>query len=493
MYYSLYYIGFFFVALQINRGLNSELISGYHYWRKSDTYAQILNYYNNGLNFFDFSLYFNQMTSQGKAVGEFPLFYYLIAIQKTIFGDHIIVAKINWIIVSFFGLFSLFKIALHFTKSHIYSFIIALSPFLLPIYSVYLVEFLPDPIAFHFVLIGLYFLLRSHNENKKHLLYFSLFFISWAGMIKPFFLIPYIAFLCIYLFIRIKEKKINYKDGIYFIPALFILVWFYYMTWYNRSVDCDCFLSTLQPLWKIAPEEIATLKLYFINIWLPGYISAAFGIVCLLVTLLYFILKPKEKPLTLAFVSLSILGTLIFTILFFVMIKNHDYYVWPVLFLMPLILTAFIQMFSEKKWWNTIIPSIIGIGLLTTMYFHTSYASNIRRFRINDPFITPSWHFSTYTNLDHFLNKNGITKDTLIIAFSDKSPNYALSLMNRKGWSGYQTEYVKYTIPMLKNLGANYLILNDQTLNHQDSILLTDVSMKLIADTNHLFLYHLLD
>ncbi len=55
------------------------MIPGYHYWRKTDTYAQIMNYYFNGLNFFDHGIYYNQMNSGGKAVAEFPLFYYCVA------------------------------------------------------------------------------------------------------------------------------------------------------------------------------------------------------------------------------------------------------------------------------------------------------------------------------------------------------------------------------------------------------------------------------
>ena len=104
-----------FVHLHINRHL-TDMIIGPHFWRKSDTYSQIMNYYYNGLNFFDHSYYYNLFDSNGKAVGEFPIFYYFIALQLKLIGNYSIIIKINWLVLTFIGLFSLFKICYHFFR-----------------------------------------------------------------------------------------------------------------------------------------------------------------------------------------------------------------------------------------------------------------------------------------------------------------------------------------------------------------------------------------
>ena len=151
----------FIVNLHLNRGL-SDMIPGYHYWRKTDTYAQIMNYYYNGLNFFDHSVYYNQMGSGSEALAEFPLFYYLIAVQQKMFGNFDIIAKINWFVVLFFGQFALFKIGFLFTKNFVFSLIPPLFLFLSPIYTIYCLEYLPDPIALSFSFVGFYFFSKTY-------------------------------------------------------------------------------------------------------------------------------------------------------------------------------------------------------------------------------------------------------------------------------------------------------------------------------------------
>ena len=49
-----------------------------HQWRQSDAYSMTLNYYHGGMDFFSPAIHLQQ-SNQGKAVGEFPIIYYVNA------------------------------------------------------------------------------------------------------------------------------------------------------------------------------------------------------------------------------------------------------------------------------------------------------------------------------------------------------------------------------------------------------------------------------
>ena len=261
-----------FVHLHINRHLE-DIIIGPHYWRKSDTYAQIMNYYYNGLNFFDHGIFFNQMDSNGKAVAEFPLIYWLIALQLKIFGKHVLIIKINYIIILFAGLFSIFKISNHFLKNMGLSLFVATLLFLSPIFTFYATAYLPDPLALNISFIGLWLLMLAIKAKTLKSLVFAMFVISVAGMIKPFFLIPYLAFLATVILNQFILKKEFVKlKWAYLIPFVLIGTWFFYTTWYNNTVGSDYFLSEARPIWNYSSESIDKTWTRIIERWVPDYI-----------------------------------------------------------------------------------------------------------------------------------------------------------------------------------------------------------------------------
>jgi hypothetical protein len=78
-----------------------------------------------------------------------------------------------------------------------------------------------------------------------------------------------------------------------------------------------------------------------------------------------------------------------------------------------------------------------------------------------------------------------------VIAFSDKSPSYALMLLNRKGWSGFQTFYKPYTVVKLIDRGAKYMIVNESLSAKRDSVKLNGAHLEYVADTNNIYIYKL--
>ncbi len=479
----------FIVYLQLNRGM-SDMIPGYHYWRKTDTYAQIMNYYYNGLNFFDHSIYFNQMGSNAKALAEFPLFYYCIAIQKKLLGNHDIILKINWLVVLFLGQFSLFKIALHYTKNYILSLVAPFLLFLSPVFTIYCLEYLPDPIALSFSFIGLYFLLLYNIKSKRSLLILALLFISLSGLMKPFFLIPYIAFVGVFIGRKIILKENILKHWFYLIPFGLIAGWFFYVGWYNASVNSHYFLSDLRPFWAIENMPFEAIKKKITEKWMPQYFHPTY--LSILTGILGFNLvwRIKKYKHNVVYVLFSLLGTVMFIILFFNMLRDHDYYIFPILFLIPLTAITLLKSFSDLNL-SGYITSGIGLILIVFIFIDSDYSWNIRQNRLKSPNINSFHTFEDYIGLDQFLSKNSVNKNDLVIAYSDKSPSYALSLLNRKGWSGYQTFYRRMHVNELMARGADYLIINKNEPMMRDSVALEGVNMEYIADTNQIFIYKL--
>ena len=479
-----------FVLLEVNRHLKSMII-GFHYWRKSDTYAQISNYYYNGLQFFDHSIYYNQLESGGKAVAEFPLYYYFIAAQQTIFGNHSMIAKVNWMVLLLFGLFSLFKIVNHFFNHFLLSIAITFSVFLCPIFSIYMIDYLPDPVAFNFLLIGLWFLLKFTKTTKKSSLIASLVFISMAGMIKPFFLIPYIALLMSLFINRRWNKPFELRvKWFYFIPFLLVISWFLYTNWYNSSVGSDYFLSQARPIWNATSTEIERTIYLISTYWFSDYIHPF--LLWPFVAILIFNLTrwSKKTGFVTTFYLLSILGCIIFVLLFFEMMGQHDYYIFPLIFIIPLTFGVFFYHLTHLISWK-FTKHFLGLISLLLLFFALSYTWKKTQARRMVPKTNSTYLFENYSNLEHFLNTNGATKDKLVVAFSDKSPSFALSLMNRKGWSGYQTFTFDTPLEKFIEQGAEFLIINKRAPKMKDWCLVEEYLDSPIADTNDVFLYKL--
>jgi len=478
-----------FVDLHINRHL-TDIIIGPHSWRKSDTYAQIMNYYYNGLNFFDHSYYYNLFNSNGKAVGEFPLFYYFIALQLKIFGNYSIIVKINWIVLSFIGLFSLFKIVFHFLKTFWLSVVVSTSLFLSPIFSFYFISYLPDSIALNLMFIGGYLFLKS--TSKKRLIT-ALIIIGVSGMVKPFFMIPFIAYVLILVLNKtvIKNQKLPKFNGLYLIPFVMVAIWYIYAFWYNSLTECKCFLTSPQPIWDLNVEEYQKVILKINNRWFDEYVNPLVLKITEILLIINLLWWSKKYRLFNIYYIFSIIGSALFILLFFKMFEQHDYYIFPILFLIPLTFGLFLyKILTSFK--NTMLVYILSICMVSFSFSQLNYSLEKNQKRRTTPWVNEKHKYINYIGLEHFLVKNNVQPNDLILTFSDYSPTYALLLLNRKGWSGYQTKYKNYSVEKIIDMGATILVINyGFKMNEKDSILIQPFLNYPIDDTNNIYLYDL--
>ena len=478
-----------FVHLHINRHIQ-DIILGPHYWRKSDTYAQIINYYHNGLNFFDHSIYFNKMNSNGKAVAEFPLFYYFVAIQLKIFGNYALIIKINWIIVLMFGIFSVFKISLYFIKNFLLSVVVSMLLFLSTVFCFYSVDYLPDPIALNFSFIGLWLLIRYFDTNKNIMLYVGIFFISFSGMIKPFYLIPYIAFLCTVFFNQFIYKKTELKlKWIYTLPFLMVFMWFFYVSIYNTSVGSNYFLSETKPIWTASFQDIQEIWQRLTDFWFADYLNVVLFKVFMFSIIVNLLWWKKQYVLHNVYFIFSLIGVISYFLLMYIMLYDHDYYILPMVFIV--VLSLGLILFKIKNSFNATGVNLLAIILLLLIYFGLDDSYHLLQKRWNIDWRNSKSELTEYYNLEHFLIKNNVQPNDYVVMFSDFSPSYGLSIVNRQGWSGFQYMHHHKNIDEMIDEGAKFLIYNEKAKGYKDSILLEKYNDYFIDDTNAIYLYDL--
>ena len=479
-----------FIHLHINRHLE-DLIIGPHFWRKSDTYAQIMNYYFNGLNFFDHGIYYNQLDSNAKVLGEFPLMYWLIALQLKVFGNSLLLIKFNWILGLNVGLFSVFKISEHFLKNIFLALSVSLILFLSPVFTFYSIDYLPDPLALNIMFFGLWFLLKYHNKPSPINMVFAISLISFAGMIKPFFLIPFIAYVCVLHVNKILFKqKLNTLFWAYLIPFILVLGWFFYSDWYNSTLGSTYFLSSTRPIWSYNLEKIYTILDKVIVEWSEHYFHENLYYIFFTLMIVNLVWWKKQWMNITIYYGFSILGTFAFIALFYGMFDQHDYYIYPILFLLPLTFGVTLLKINSLLN-NSITQTSLGLILLILLYFGFNNSWEKNQYYRKTGWINNRYIFEKYENLDSFLTKSHVNKNDLVITVSDMSPSFALSLINRKGWSGYQIKR-SMTIEQMIKWDAKYIIINDlKKLSPQDSLKVSVYLDYPVADTNHIYIYNL--
>ncbi len=133
----------------------NHLYSPPHTRRQADGYSIAVNYYYDGLDFWQPRVC-NLHVPEGKAVGEFPGLYYLSAI-----GFHLTdgpspqPVRIVWGLCLVFGLWGLATICWLVTRDRLFTVVLPMLFFSTPIVHHYGYGFLPDASALCFLLGGL--------------------------------------------------------------------------------------------------------------------------------------------------------------------------------------------------------------------------------------------------------------------------------------------------------------------------------------------------
>ncbi|MBN2681903.1 MAG: hypothetical protein JXR58_05310, partial [Bacteroidales bacterium] len=159
-----------FVAFSFFYGFHEYLFSrphSYHAWRQADCGAIALNYYQDGMNFFEPELH-QQNADDGKSghnVSEFPIINYFVASLYHIFGYHEFIFRIVSLLIFYLGLLFLFKFLKKAFLDDFWAIIVSSIVMLSYITIYYSISFLPNTSALAFVFIGWYFFYLYYESN----------------------------------------------------------------------------------------------------------------------------------------------------------------------------------------------------------------------------------------------------------------------------------------------------------------------------------------
>ena len=182
---------------------------------------------------------------------------------------------------------------------------------------------------------------------------------------------------------------------------------------------------------------------------------------------------------------------LLYLLLWFNALDNHDYYlINPIV--LPLVIFISFFMLLKNNYQKIFKSKKLKIVLSFLLFFNIVYASNNLKMRhwnimnINKEKILPitfkseiafwdyiRWGVNTnFYTIENFNRNLGIKSGDLVISLPDNSINISLYLMNQKGYNNFVDKLHDSTaIADRINLGAKYLFISDSSVYNNIHVL----------------------
>lgn len=439
-----------------------------HTWRQCDGASFGLHYYTYGNSLFHPQFY-NIEFSNGEAVSEFPIIYWLAA--KLSGTSHFQAEWIRYLSFLFVAIYLLIANAAIFDiiKSYALSFYTAFLPFLSVVFCFYSNNFLPDVPATCAILTALsmyYFYVKNSNGLWLML---SLFFFTLAGLLKITVLVPYFilllaAFIELFLGKKIFHSALvkSYKHAVMLLlPLLLAAAWIVFLKTYNTHYDSHYFLTKTFPYWELDDYHKSEFWEAFTVRWSDAYFSRVTGKIALIVIVFSMVIAFVKKRivgwLLLVFLLLQITITTLFAGQYYI----HDYYA---IALVSLPIIAYITLFyflSRKLIWRILLP-LIFIPYLISDIFYTKEKLQLR--------FETKWEDEWSEKLAKCtpeLEKIGLLKNDKILVLGDPSSCISLYTLQRKGWTQMNFYFFKGIddIDFMKRHGLAWVVFFPDTRN----------------------------
>ncbi|MBP9152048.1 MAG: glycosyltransferase family 39 protein [Flavobacteriales bacterium] len=461
--------------------------SGPHTWRQADSISLIDNYYSHGMRFFWPEIHYqiSDDDTSGYTAGEFPGLYYLNALLWTLFGKHVEITRLASILITFLGLFSLYRTNLLWTKNYFWSVVGALFILSTPTIAEYGANFLTDVPAFAFALVGWYFFSRFYHEGKDRLLLWVAVFFMIAGLLKVSALIIFVIIVILWaleaLGLRLADKPERLferpaKQGaILSIAFIGILSWYAYASHFDYVHVGKYTFNHPWPIWELSQEQITKVATDFWS-WTSVFTMPRLYWYLLPILLLGWIFLLHRLSVIVRIVCLfTLAGTLGYFSLWFQAIDQHDYYFansFVLLAVLPLpYLTAGINL---RPWVSNAIKAC-AVLLLIYGLIYTRQNIELRHYP-EEKFAYPlmpkdavglmKWYnwerTSRVRGLRHInplLDSLGVTEDKKVVIMPDPTINHTLYLIDRKGWTGFGPRSPREVIDDSVKKGAEFLIV----------------------------------
>ncbi|MFM2286328.1 MAG: hypothetical protein RLZZ543_1825 [Bacteroidota bacterium] len=465
---------------------------GIHVWRQTDCLSITDNYYQESAPFLAPQLHiqFSDNGHSGTSLGEFPILYYGIAQLWKITGKEEFVYRLFGLLLSYLGLFCLYRIAYKLTNNWMLA---CSAPVLLlssPIFAFYSINFLTNAPAFCLMLIGWYAIARYYETTKMAFFYWACFLFLLIGLLKvstlmSVFLIPLFMLLEQFGWIQLHPKrKIVQRPwlqfGLLFLVILLVFSWYFYADSYVQQHGGRYSYTRPVTAWNTPKEQ---LDLYFLHFKesLIHQIHRIGTLVLLLLAAVFLAFQHKKlERFWLIGMPLLVFGYVFFVMLFVYSLDGHDYY--HIDFLAPLlfIYLAFIRYLSKSE--STLLSSPVFISIFCVFWtFNVMGCANNIQVRYHncpdtelpyrqifcsrkeiDLLGYPQWQseiMKPYGTVEPELRKRGITRNDKFLSMDDGSFNVTLYLMDQKGWPNIEGDISDSTKVIDKiHKGGSFLV-----------------------------------
>lgn len=437
-----------------------------HSWTQSERYALSLGFLNNGFDLFHPCTY-NLQTIEGITRVDLPINEYIVAIIMKISGSTApAIFRIYTLTISIIGCLFLYLLSLKINRSEIRSWTIALIAFLSPVYTYYQAGFLPSVPAISFIFIGYYYYYSYLETGKRKQFYIALFFILLAALIRIPFVIYLVALLVHMMWTVLRSRKIVFHE-LLSIFICFVLFFSYYR--YNIHLGRmygNMFLDELLPARNM--EEFKDIIKQIKNIWLFQYQNIAYYLLLALGSILmviHFIRKKEIRSQQSHFLFHSLIlscGALLYFLVMMRQFFDHDYYFLDSLFVPSIFLLIGTSSFTPLE---TLRSKIIWSALSTIALFYSFIANQTNQ---QERYKTYEWDRveisrQNFIGSAQYFDSIGIDKNAKILVIDAYSTNIPLILMNRKGYTVYQTNRDDAFLPLIK-YKWDYVVIQDQFL-----------------------------
>jgi hypothetical protein len=472
-------IGLFYNLKRLN-----NLPMHLHAWAQADRYALALGFMANGFDFFHPQTYvlnkqfphnFAKPSENLVTAVDFPLNEYVVAFIMKIFGSQSPWCfRIYTLIVSFIGLFFLYKSAYAITQNFLVSVFILLFCATSPVYIYYQASFLPVIPALSLAMAGVYFILKYLKTNENRYFYPMVFLLSLASLIRSSFLLPFCTVVALEFYLNIKIKNVGPMKWLALLAGILVVFLYYAYNQYLAEKFGSMFLNHLMP-----PEQFLQLVEIFgqsISNWLFHYFSIYHYAVLVGLILATFIKKLRLDKTTnktiLIFLIIWFLACISFFIAMVQQFPDHDYYFLDTFYLPVAVLIM--VLFSKFDWHQKPWKYFIFLFLAIFMIVSAKNTDNSRT--------APALLDNTQTSIKNFLTAPvffdllDIGQDKVIMVADVHAPNLPFILMKRKGYNitGASAEVYKHAF----SWNFDYVVV-------QNEFLLSVVTSKYPGFINH--------
>ena len=447
-----------------------------HQWRQCDGLSMSLNYFEEGMEFFSPKIHF-QHSEDGRAVGEFPILYYVNALVWKVTGHSYLAARLLNLLIFLAGLYYLSLASLKVTRNEVVSLCAPLIVLSSPLIARYAPSFLPNTTALSFVFISVYFFVKHYESERLRYLVICVVFASMAALMRTTMLIGYMPFLVIAVHKRFDWKRLV----LMVLPLVAVLAWVLFIKSYNEDSGSVYFLTKITPLWKMSSGEIdgvwdlinGNIKYLLMNLVLFWGLIAGVGI---------SVWKMNEVGSKLMlYVSLVYLATVAYFVLWFKKIGVHDYYYVELFILVPSVVVLFGGTeLSKTKWAKIAVVVVSALSVSLCAVKNRYIKSPSKKLNVVERVVLKgeevgfwTWFhdnynakFRAFETVKPFMRELGVERDDLVFSIQDPSPNVTLYLMDVKGYTAlYQhgktyDEQVKWMI----DRGVEYLVTADKSI-----------------------------